>query len=84
MKYLVGDHNQVVSANQQIELNCGIPNAHTECWDLPKKANNQDFWFIAKPSEIGWNGYTQAQMMQDVVDVVEMNSEDSWFPLIEI
>jgi hypothetical protein len=75
---LIGSYEDVVAANQKIELNSGIPNEDTACWDVPKEAYNQNFWFIEKPLVTGWNDLTQEQMMQDVVNVTEVEFDSSW------
>lgn len=76
--YLVGTYEEVQAANAQIESNANIPNEETQHWDIPNKAYEQDLWFICKPSEDGWNGFSQEDMMRNVIDVKEMEYQPEW------
>ena len=72
----------VIEADLQIQQNAGIPtpDGKTTNWDIPKKAFNHNFWFIVMPPENGWNGISQEQMMQNVVNVTQEMCDASWFP----
>ncbi len=69
----------VTTANQQIALNIKLPDDDTQVWDIPRKAYQQDLWFIKKPRSFGWKDYTQEQMMQNVVNVDQQQFDISWF-----
>lgn len=74
----------IIAANAQIEINSGIPtpDGKTTKWSTPKKAYQQDFWFIKMPPPEGWNGISQKEMMQNVVDVVQIAFNSNWYPPI--
>lgn len=78
----------VTAAVTQINTNCGFPNSYgTITWGIPKQSADGTFWFIPKP--IGpWGNtssmFTTEQMMQGVVNVIEEESNSSWFPSVSI
>lgn len=82
--YLTGTQEQVISANSQIDLNCGFPNGDTQTWFIPIQAYQQDFWFILMPPPEGYKdivgSWTQSQMMANVVNVVQEQGQSNWWP----
>ncbi len=81
---LTGTQGQVIGANAQIDTNCGFPNANTYTWAIPQQAYNQDFWFISMPPLEGFKdgigSWTQDQMMANVVNVSQEESQSNWWP----
>jgi len=76
----------IIAAEARISLNCGLVNAYgTTSWDgPPKKAVNEDLWFISKPPVSGWGNveqFTQAQMMSGVnmTGIIEQERNSDWF-----
>ena len=82
--YFTGTEEDIIAANNQININCNFPDLETTTWDIPKKAFNQDFWFISMPSPEGYtNNYgswTQDQMINSVINVEEEESQTNWWP----
>ena len=68
----------LLEADARISLNCGFPNNGTTRWAVPRQSN-QGVWFIEKP--IGYNQFTQAQMMEGVnlTGITEINCQLSDF-----
>lgn len=60
----------VVAAEQQIRLNAGIPDGKgTEKWsDIYE---NSGLFYIIAPQNEGWNGISKAQLLNNVLNVVE-------------
>ena len=87
MTYLTSNNESaIVAAEAKISLNCGLVNAYgTTSWDNPpRKAVNENLWFITKPPVNGWGNveqFTQAQMMSGVnmTDIIEQERNDNWF-----
>lgn len=77
---LVGTELQVNIANSQIGSNCEMPSGGTQIWAIPAQAYEQNFWFIKMPPSIGWKGFTQEQMMANVIDVTQEDSQSNWWP----
>lgn len=72
------------SAVDQINSNCGFPNAcGTYQWDTVHQAYQQDLWFIGNPSENGYSqpcgSFTYGQMMAGVENYTLANSDPSWW-----
>src|SRR4051812_25974660 len=82
--YFTGSEQDILAANHQIDLNCGFPDPQTETWAIPQQAYEQDFWFILMPPPEGYtNNYgtwTQDQMIQEVTNVEEQQSQSNWWP----
>lgn len=74
------NESDVIDANARIEQNAGIPtpDGRTPHWCDIRKALGHDFYFIYKPKADGWNGHTQEEMMQGVVNVDTQVFDPSW------
>ena len=87
MIYLTStNESAIIAAEAMISANCGLPNSlGTMSWDSPpRKAVNQNLWFICKPPVNGWGNaeqFTQAQMMSgvDMADIIEQQYNPEWF-----
>ena len=80
-----GTEDQVTIANNQINTNCGFPNNDAQNWDTPTPAYTPNtFWFIRKPPPGGLvyadRTYTQEEMINGVVNVIEQPYSPSWRP----
>lgn len=82
--YFTGTEEAVVTANAQINSNCGFPDSCTEGWATPQQAYEQDFWFILMPPPDGYTtkcgSWTQEEMISDVTGVEEQQAESNWWP----
>lgn len=85
MLCLTGLQTDIVNANTQISSNLGLPFRDTTTWANP--ANNytdNTQWFFMMPPTAGWTRedgtfYTQDQMMNNVVNVTQAESESDWY-----
>lgn len=55
---------EVIDANNQICVNAGIPNSFALKW--ADVWVHEEYFYIPAPNSNGWNGYSQAQLMQNV------------------
>lgn len=82
--FYTGTQQDIINATAQIDLNCNFPDGYTQTWAIPKKAYEQDFWFIPMPSPEGYknimHSFTQEEMIFDVVNVSEQESQRNWWP----
>jgi hypothetical protein len=79
--FLVGTEDQIIAANNQINNNAGYPCPGTERWGIPTQAYEQDFWFIPMPMpDAIYNGHTGQELMLNVINVVEEESQSNWWP----
>jgi hypothetical protein len=83
--FYTGTQDNVIAANNQININCGFPDGITTTWAIPQASySDPTLWFIAMPPSNGYrNGIvtlTQAQMIAGVSSVTETPYDPSWFP----
>lgn len=80
------NENAIVSANEKISSNCGLPNEYgTVSWDIVKKSVSSNLWFILMPPPDLWGNevfFTQEQMMNgvDMTDIIQLPRNPNWFP----
>ena len=77
----------ITTALNQINSNCGWPNAQCQTWTTITQSYNETFYFILMPPPGGYvypNGdvITQATMIANVVGVTQQQSDPSWWPPI--
>jgi len=84
--FFTGIEVDIIAANAQISSNAGLPYEHTEEWAVPKASySDPNLFFIIMPNEDGWTRedgtyFTQAQMIDGVVNVEIQESQSNWFP----
>lgn len=82
--FYTGTLDQVNAAIEQINANCGFPDACSYTWAVPRQAYEQDFYFIQMPPPEGYmsgcGSWTQEQMIAGVVNVEPRQSNSSWWP----
>lgn len=80
----VGTQENITITLDQINQNLNLPFGNTISWDIPKKAYQQDFWFIFSPPQEGWTRedgthFMQEQMISGVINVEIQESQPDWF-----
>lgn len=88
INFYIGSEEDLLKIDAAISATCEWPNSKgTLRWAIPQKAYNQDFWFLSKPPEKGYNlgEFTQAQMIAnvDITNITELEWNKDWFPPAE-
>jgi len=83
--FYTGSLTDVNVAIAQINTNCGFPDGYTTTWaTATQNYTTPTVYFFLKPPPDGYmtpNGsWTQAQMVNGVVNVTEAQSNSSWWP----
>lgn len=85
-EYLVSTNEQaIIAAEAQIAANGELYISNGENWYNVLKAYNLDLWIIQKPLAIGFNQFTQEQMMAgvDMSEIDTMPFNPAWYTPIE-
>lgn len=87
--FYIGSEIDIILALEQINSNCGFPDAFSQTWAEIEKAWEQDFWFFQVPppwgyTEVGAGGrsFTQEEMIFGVINVAMEPSQPNWWPVI--